>query len=454
MIKEALDKQLPVILENLKKLGDGNHDPNLKKYVVDEVTALVDADDSFRESYRKWDDRIEELSGICRSESHRSGSSVEGAMLARCFQNKDNWREIEVDVMFKVFCIPQERSHLLEPVNEKPGFIRLPLNKELLYSHVYNECVKMHLEHNMDVSYSPGIIPQYISPIVIRDTWLEQHRNSQKEHSILKKNTTFSKTATTVEERNIFGGLFDLSVDIVPAVRLHFWPLQAAVWIIRPRLWPPQTTIQSIVNNGCQVVPRSSPGGDEHTEWRLSFSIPEVILAQLRTNEQKQVYYFFKMFFYRYLKCVESSEPEGKALYSYVIKTTMLWAQEEIPPADSIWASLENSVQMLLYKLLGSLETGFLPHYFIPEINLLERIGQDVKNQCIGIISRWQSNILMTAPFDMAEKREWINLMRNLHSYWYECLNSKGMMRAWASMSNHLGDAKFASVLNSFSQRL
>ena len=157
------------------------------------------------------------------------------------------------------------------------------------------------------------------------------------------------------------------------------------------------------------MVPRSSPGGDVHSEWRLSFSGSESILAQLRSEEQQQAYYFFKMFFYQYLKCVASSAPEGKQLYSYIIKTTMLWAQEEHPPEDPIWTSLETGVQMLVLKLLGNLKAGFLPHYFIPEINLLERVGEDVRIKCAAIINRWQSNILMTAPFDMPAKREFID---------------------------------------------
>ena len=125
------------------------------------------------------------------------------------------------------------------------------------------------------------------------------------------------------------------------------------------------------------------------------------------------------MFFYKYLNCVESSEPEGKPLSSYIMKTTMLWAYEDLPPEDPVWASLENSIQMLQFKLLGYLEVGFLPHYFIPEINLLERVGQDVISQCIAIISRWQNNILMAAPFDIPEKPDFIN--KCLYPY-YEAL--------------------------------
>ena len=206
------------------------------------------------------------------------------------------------------------------------------------------------------------------------------------------------------------------SMDLVPAVNLHFWPWQAATWIIRDRVWPPHVTIQNIADKGCQIVPRSSPDGDVHTEWRLSFSRAEAILAKLRNKNQQRAYCFFKIFFYRYLKCVESSETEGKKLYSYIVKTIMLWACEELSPDDPIWASLEKSVQILLFKLLGSLEMGSLSHYFIQEINLLARVNEDVIKQCIAVINRWQNNILMTAPFDMLEKREYINNYSNLLS--------------------------------------
>ena len=155
------------------------------------------------------------------------------------------------------------------------------------------------------------------------------------------------------------------------------------------------------------------------------------------------------MFFYRYLKCVESSEPEGKQLYSYVIKTLMLWACEELPPENPIWASLKKSVQVLLYKLLGSLETGCLSHYFISEINLLERVGQDVKIKCSAIIRRWQNNILMTAPFDMPEKRKWIHFLHFLTSL----TRNKDFMNPLAQLMDQNGLAEFASFLRSRPQR-
>ena len=442
---ETLDTQLPVILENLKKLDVDNEQlPSLEQYVHDEICALLDAESSIGEYIMTCWDPFQEDCDV-----QFSGSMVEGATMARCFQRKKDWREVEIDIMFNLFTIPQDVSHLLEPVEDKIGFVRLPFSKELCagYYAVYAE---IYLSDTKDITHCSGQMPQYISPMLIKD----DEMNRAACLGPLGFMCSESKTETTREAVYDVLGVFHMNIDDVPAVRLQFWPQQAATWITRCRLWPPQDTIQSIADEGCNVVPRSSPGGDVHSEWRLSFSLPETSLAQLRTEEQKRAYYFFKIFFYQHLKCIESSHPEGKPLYSYAIKTTMLWASEELPPKDPIWASLETSAQMLLFKLLGSLQTGFLPHYFVPEINLLERVGEDVRDRCAAIISRWQSNILMTAPLDMPEKREWILFIRTFMSFVSEMTKSKDFWSAAASAYNHLGNSKAASIANSMAQNM
>ena len=412
---ETLDVQLATILENLKKLGENNEQlPSLEKWVQDQICALLDAEAPIKEFFRKlctlyWPEGME-----------LSGSTVEGAMLARCFQRNEDCNEMEIDIMDTMFTIPQEMSHLLEPVEDKSGFVHLLLCQELCPD-VYTWYTEDILGGSKNAPSSLDQTPKYISPLSVRNDAMNMYEkqmiptlstmdNSFVDH--FKSDFSASATETTAEVKvGMDHACNHMSMDFVPAVRLLFWPHQATSWITRQRLWPSQDTIQSIVDKGCQVVPRTSPGGDVHSEWRLSFSGPEAILSQLRSNKQQQTYYFFKMFFYRYLKCVESSEPESKPLYSFVMKTTMLWVSEELPPDDAIWESLENSVQMLLFKLLGSLEAGFLPHYFIPEINLLDRVGEDVRSKCAAIISGWQDNILMSALFDMAEKLKFIGSM-------------------------------------------
>ena len=218
-----------------------------------------------------------------------------------------------------------------------------------------------------------------------------------------------ANTETTAEQ-NIYlkeaddSLIVHVSLDQVPSLRLNFWSQQATDWIKRSRLWPPQNDIQRIVDDGCQVVPCSSSGGNCSSEWRLSFSIPEVSLAKLRSQDQQRVYYFFKIIFYRHLKFIESSEAEKKSLFSYVMKTTMLWFCEEYPPTDPVWESLEVSVQMLLAKLLDGLQACIISHYFLPDINLMERVGSDVIGFCIDEIMNLLDNLTMAVPTDKDER--------------------------------------------------
>ena len=353
--------------------------------------------------------------------------------------------------MYNFVNLPQDVRHLLEPVQNQPGFVRLPYQE--WYSVYFHPVIaELFKKHDIYVKFTEA---QYISPRIVKDNVRKLVHYSQRANdsgsylaSLIMGSCsirgTDSKSETTAEVTISIKApdgspIVRGSVDHVPAVRLLFWPHEAAGWVIRTRIWPPQDIIQSIVDKGCQLVPRSSPGGDIHSEWRLSFSGPEAVLAQLRSKEQQQAYYFFKILFYRYLKGVKSSEG-GKALYSYIMKTTMMWACEEILPEDPVWTSLESSVQVLLFKLLGGLEVGCVPHYFIPEINLLQGVGEDVKDRCIATISRLQNNILMTAPFDMPEKREFVtkintylkhaNELKDLFNANSDFENVKAMMKS------------------------
>ena len=111
----------------------------------------------------------------------------------------------------------------------------------------------------------------------------------------------------------------------------------------------------------------------------------------------------------------------------------MMCAYEELPPEDPIWTSLENSVQFLLFKLSGKLKTGFLSHYFIHEINLLERVGEDVRRNSIAIISRWQDNVLMSTPADIPEKLEFMNSLP-IHYSEKKAIQQRNLL--WQEMFN------------------
>ena len=325
--------------------------------------------------------------------------------------------------MYEIFTLPKQVSNLLEPVEGKPGFLRLPymqlclcLSSVLMYL--------LYIKHPRLNYISPLVIKKAVHqirvPVMIdylerqrrnleRDGWISRYGNRQTETS---EEFMFELSSSKHNKH------LRISADMVCAIRLLFWPQQAACWINRPRHWPPHTVVQIIVNHGCHLVPRSSPGGDVNSEWRLSFSNPEASLALKRSKEQKCAYYLFKIFFYRYLKFAEPSECERKPLSSYIMKTTMMWACEVFPPGHKIWKNLANSVQMLLCMLSDWLKAAYLPHYFIPEINLLERVGEDVRRQCIRIISSIQNNVLMAVPYNMQVIRNSLEDLNNTEGEW------------------------------------
>ena len=351
----TMDKILATSLEKLKILRDGDNKelPNIETYVSNEISALLDAEAPIREY---WSNRLGNLVPLVLgrvapheiNKTELSGSVVEGAMTARIFQVDKDHLELEIDVMANNFTISQEMSRLLEPVKDKPGFVRLPFRLWPTDDDIdaYIDSAKRFLERHENEQYSLEQMQQYISPLVIRDTYKDMSEKFSVSNftnnirdicgldsmNAPEPKVNISQTETTTAYDMYFDRTCgeahpdfrpDLSFDIVPAVHLAFWPRQASDWIIRYRAWPPHDTIQCIVDKGCQVVPRTSPGGDVHSEWRLSFSRPEATLAKLRSKEQEQAYTFFKMFFYRYLKCIKSSETDGKPLFSYVIKTIM-----------------------------------------------------------------------------------------------------------------------------------
>ena len=176
---KKMDTQFAMILENLEKLGDGNNEklPSIEKYVQDKICALLDVDTSIREIYRKM--------FTCDDEELKlSGSVVEGAMLARCFQTNEDWNEIELDMMRNLFTIYNSFNctncshviHLLEPVEDKPGFVRIPFHQELFSEHFYTFYTEDILGISKNASSSLDQIPEYINPLLIRE-YIKDHND-------------------------------------------------------------------------------------------------------------------------------------------------------------------------------------------------------------------------------------------------------------------------------------
>ena len=167
------------------------------------------------------------------------------------------------------------------------------------------------------------------------------------------------------------------SMDRVPAIAIEDFPYIASEWVTRDRKWPSLSVVKEIVMSGCHIVPKPYYGkeGNNLLDWRWSFSLAEMILAQFRTKKMDTSYLILKSIFYKYLKPIEC---DNETLPSYFVKTVMLWQCEE---NDETWWSNRSTVKcvsVLLNRLKLSFYKKNLPHYFIREINLFDNIASEL----------------------------------------------------------------------------
>jgi len=170
------------------------------------------------------------------------------------------------------------------------------------------------------------------------------------------------------------------SHDLVFCLRCLSWPSQAADWPTRHRNygWPDSTTVDRVVNNGCDVVRVAHRQCKEHewmgeAQWRLSFSRAEIVLMNSWTPVQQIVYHMLR-FFMKTERLTDSADNSGAdRLSNYHIKTLILWASELKP--ETWWTDDLNLVRIcveLLHNLVVWLSDAWYPQYFISDCNLID----------------------------------------------------------------------------------
>ena len=175
------------------------------------------------------------------------------------------------------------------------------------------------------------------------------------------------------------------------------WPELAMEWLVRPRAnaWPSPELLQEIFESGCHLAPvgrgkRSrepidlldyikNPGSIacqktsndkdtkekvmDETEWKVSFSVAENLLGQNVTPVQRHIFVLLKMIKKLYL-------PE--VVCTYHLKTLLFWECEK---QDQSFLREDISARCLLHildRLQECLEKQCLPHYILPQSNLLQ----------------------------------------------------------------------------------
>lgn len=207
-------------------------------------------------------------------------------------------------------------------------------------------------------------------------------KRNEKWYSFLPSTVEKQGPASTVKMQ----GMPD--EDLLFVIPCLEWPHVANQWPERERRnkWLPSQLINEIKSVGCHLVPTAHPQSkNPNYEWRISFSIAEKMIAKTLSYHQRLCYLLFKIAVKNSKTCIKT----------YHCKTILFWACEEVP--NKFWQTdtILQGVIFLLDKLLHSLVNHNLPHYFIPNNNLLSAIPKELIRDVAKDISK-----IRTGPVD------------------------------------------------------
>src|SRR6218665_1887823 len=279
----------------------------------------------------------------------------------------------------------------IEPCHGLPGFVRLRNFGEMKYNW-------KHKEYKLIRNIKPGMY------LTIDRTRPYKVYMTQLDHQLDKPMpTTFCGPANKSPSKDSRFS-FSPRADKIQCLFCPQWPRDSQMWPLRPRNngWPTSETISEVVRNGCHVVySQHRAYRNDERQWRLSFSVAEVILLQSWTKTQQIVYHLLRFFAKREL-IKEDCPKEDEVLCTYNLKTLMLWTCENMSPEWWDSSPVIATCCELLNILSDWLKRIHCPNYFIPEANLFhlpptstllhqtERRINDFRNH--GILCRWFVN--------------------------------------------------------------
>ena len=87
----------------------------------------------------------------------------------------------------------------------------------------------------------------------------------------------------------------------------------------------------------------------------------------------------------------------------------MLWVSEEYPSEDSLWLDDGNSIalKLLLKRLFSYFKDNYMPYYFIPSINILERVPVHISHKVVNLLSKIMiepTNYLVRSKLKLVQK--------------------------------------------------
>lgn len=358
------------------------------------------------------------------------GSLYEGGFFARFFKRQQQQQQqpikknsvddivnlaIDVDMELTIDEIPAEKQHCLRDVVKKPGFvtfdnsqrncltsnnkhfneedIQLAIKDGLLKT---NDVKRIVLDSNrLDEHDAPILVIKFIAAYIYQ-THAENVRVYDIQEEITKATTTFSLTTKVGDHPEMRFGM-----DIALTFETMWTPDVTIRWMRRSRNWTNLIGQLDEELRHSYVIFKTSneeKHNQETNELRYSFAHLERAIVQLQNPTQRLIYTIFKTLIYRELLIGDLED----TMSSYIGKTVMLWICEQHPPSDPIWdnddRSILNVINILFRELHKAFKTGFLPYFFIPEINVIGHISSDIKGAALNKLTLLVNDIERFLP--------------------------------------------------------
>lgn len=343
---------------------------------------------------------------------HLVGSTMEGPLIGRMFQSSGPCIESEIDVMLAIALInkvDESDIHVVK-IPGKDGFYNV--------KHFTSDslCVPEHLKIRFNRFLDQGRGQNFISAEDVKAFTSSATEFKDDSGFIAQLFASLHKTnqgAFTLHcQRKICGpacnneailqkdgtDILKLSIDGVPCIEVKTWPADLVQeWSSRDRQWPSPEVVRQALETPCHLVAKpqwnSTESESDPSEWRLSFTRVENLLASQRTECQNLVYLVAKAIYYRHLYF----EVDDRQFSSYCLKTSMMWMMEQVPPSEWMERNCRVLVLKLFNQLSRSLQDGFLPYYFNPQVNLLveypSKLLKEASRRVNDIINRFDDHV-------------------------------------------------------------
>ena len=332
------------------------------------------------------------------------GSMSEGSFSAGFFEAViSGVPTIDIDFAFKgkdASINKKHRHFIIE--SQKPGFVYLKLEKEI--DKEYFRGVLLNYDDDDVVDQIVGECNDFIKTNQLKEilrrsnafepidyeTALSFLFNIPRRRIVVKQVRRVTKSSTDQTNEVYLDGVLKAIIHVdFPILMQLDWPcLYVKLWKKRQRKWPDLDSLSKVLKISFLIAKtsREEKSNINATELQYSFAHIEQKIMRLLSTNQRTLFYTAKVIFKKWI------QPLSEVYFpSFLVKNTMFWICEQTPPDDPLWDFISDeefftSLRYFFIKLTGYFMNGFMPYYFIPDVNLIEGLPDELFEKVLATL--------------------------------------------------------------------